>query len=62
MTAKIPPRRGEPIARPLKRLRKLVDKEEIRQDLARHATYESDQVRRRRPRWKNNGRKAGKAL
>ncbi len=34
MTVKIAPRRGEPIARALKRLRKLVDKEGIRQDLA----------------------------
>jgi len=62
MTVKISPRRGEPIARVLRRLRKLVDKEGIRQDLARHATYKSDQVRRRGQRWKNNGRKAWKAL
>ena len=62
MAVKVKTRKGEPVARVLKRLRKMVEKEGLRRDMMRHRYFETERVRRRRQRWKNGARKARKAL
>ena len=53
MGIKVKPRKGEPIARVLKRLKKILEKEGLRRDMMRHCYHESESVRRRRQRHKN---------
>lgn len=53
MSIKVKPRNNEPIARVLKRLKKMSEKEGLRRDMMRHRYFEARRVRRRRERWKN---------
>jgi len=58
MAIKVKLQKGEPVARTLKRLRKMIEKEGLRRDMMRHRYFESERVRRRRQRWKNRRRKS----
>ena len=53
MSIKVKRRDNESLARVLKRLKKMLEKEGLRRDMMRHRYYESECVRRRRERWKN---------
>lgn len=53
MGVKIKPRHKESIDRVFKRFKRMLEKEGVRRDLARHRYHETESVRRRRQRHKN---------
>jgi ribosomal protein S21 len=53
MGVKVKPRHKESLDRMLKRLKRTLEKEGLRRDLARHRYHETENVRRRRERLKN---------
>jgi len=58
MGIKVKVRNGESIRKVLKRLKKTIDREGIQRDIMRHRYYETESVRRRRQRLRNNRKRA----